>query len=241
MNKTISPRIERGMTKLVVPHQGKEIAFAYPSIGPNTYANIGKEILSQGMGVPTGDYMASLLHTAYCDNSVANEPEFQNVREIMKNRWLWVFNRNLWTKDGVYVLLDLEAIGRSQPLNQKDLEKMLKGSKKLPNGVKFSKDGKVRFAPKESYKLETHTSESLAKDGFVIASYGKEGAEKLREVSSKFKVKPYVYGVETDTSEQRLSALCTYGLGDGLIVNGFFFDDRNNLAFGVLKDSEENK
>lgn len=237
MGKKNSPRIERGMTKIVVPYEGKEVAFAYPSIGPNTYANVGKEILRQGMEVPKGDYTASLIHSAYCDDSVANEPEFQNIREIMKNRWLWVFNRNLWTKDGVYVLPDWEAIGRSQPLNQKDLEKMLKGSKELPNGVKFSKDGKVRFVPKESYKLETHTSESLAKDGFVIASYGKEGAEKLGEVSSKFKVKPYVFGVQTDTPEQRLSALFAGSLDDRLVVGGDCFDvvGWDSHAFGVLK------
>jgi len=235
MEKT-QARIERGNTKLVVPHQNKEITFAYPSVGPNTYTAVGKEILRQGMKVPTGDYMASLLHTAYCDSSVSNEPEYQNVRDIMKNRWLWVFNRNLWTKDGAYVLQDLKAIGRSQLLNQKDLEKMLKGSKGMPNGVRFSKDKKVRFAPKESYQLETQTPEQLAKNGFIIASYGIEGAEKLGEVSSKFKEKPYVYGVETDVPEQRVSALGSYILGDGLDVCGDNFDGyRYDHAFGVLK------
>jgi len=235
MEKRNAPRIERGMTRLVVPHQGKEIAFAYPSVGPNTYTQVGAEILKQGMNVPTGDYTASLLHTAYCDDSVAKEPEYQNVRELMKNRWLWVFNRNLWTKDGVYVLPDLEAIGRNQPLNQKDLEKMLKGSKEF-NGVRFSEDKKVRFAPKETYQLETNTPESLAKDGFVIASYGIEGAEKLGEVSSKFKVKPYVHGIKTDTQEQRVSGLGTNGLDGRLSVDGGNFGgSTGGHAFGVLK------
>lgn len=228
-------RIERGMTRLVVPHNKGEITFAYPSIGPNTYTQVGKDILDRKMIVPTGEYMASLLHAAYCDASVKNEPEFQNIRQIMKDRWLWVFNTNLWTKDGVYVLPDLKAIGRSQQLNQKDLEKMLKGSKEI-NGVRFSKDQSVRFAPKGSYQLQTHTPESLAKDGFVIASYGLEGAEKLGEVSSKFKDKPYVYGVETDTAEQRVSALDADGLGRGLCVYGSCFVGNRCLhAFGVLK------
>ncbi|MEK6829175.1 MAG: hypothetical protein AABY15_03530 [Nanoarchaeota archaeon] len=228
-------RIERGITKLVVPHEKGEVTFAYPSIGPNNYTEVGKEILKQEMNVPTGDYMASLIHTAYCNDSVKNEPEYQNIREIMKNKWLWVFNRNLWTKDGVYVLQDSKAIGRSQPLSQNDLEKMLKGSKEV-NGVRFSKDKNVRFAEKGSYQLENHTPESLAKDGFVIASYGIEGAEKLGEVSSKFKVKPYVYGVEKDTSEQRVSALYLNSFGDRLNVYGDVFGDYGDChAFGVWK------
>lgn len=222
--------------KLNIPHQGKSIFFAYPSIGPNTYTEVGKQILRAGMKVPTGDYTASLLHSAYCDDSISNEPEFQNIREIMKQRWLWVFNRNLWAKDGVYILPDLEASGRSQPLDQKNLEKMLKGSKEI-NGVRFSKDGKVRFAEKGSYHLGSHTPESLAKDGFMIASYGIEGAEKLGEVSSKFTNKPYIYGVETETPELRVSALVVnrdiirslYVLGFNFVFNG------NSSAFGVLK------
>ena len=234
----VQARIERGMTKLVVPHGNKEITFAYPSIGPNTYTAVGKEILSQGMKVPTGDYTASLLHTAYCNDSVSKEPEYQNIKGIMRNNFLWVFDKDLWTSEGVYVVPDLKATGRSQPLNQKDLEKMLKGSKELPNGVRFNKDKKVRFAPRESYQLESQTPEQLAKNGFVIASYGIEGAEKLGEVSSKFKVKPYVYGLKTDMSEQRVSALDdNWDIdGDWLGVSGNGFgDDWDSRAFGVLK------
>jgi len=241
MEKKNTSRIERiekvwtPDSKIIVPHNKGEIAFAYPSMGPNTYTQVGKDILDRKMKVPTGEYTASLLHAAYCDDSVKNEPEFQNIRQIMKDNWLWVFNTNLWTKDGVYVLSDLKAIGRSQQLNQKDLEKMLKGSKDI-NGIRFSKDQSVRFAPKGSYQLQAHTPESLAKDGFVIASYGVEGAEKLGEVSSKFKNKPYVYGVETDTAEQKVSALYAGSLGRRLNVGGnYFVDDRNSHAFGVLK------
>ena len=179
--------------------------------------------------------MASLLHTAYCNDSVADEPEFKNVRDIMRDKWLWVFNRNLWTKDGVYVLQDEGAIGRSQSLNQKDLEIMLKDSKEF-NGIRFSKDKKVRFAPKESYQLETNTPEVLAKNGFVIASYGVEGAEKLGEVSSKFKAKPYVFGVKTDNSEQRVSALFGNDFDNRLYVYGSDSDGGGDgRAFGVLK------
>src|SRR3989344_3183364 len=177
-NTIIQPRVERARTKLVVPHGGKEIAFAYPSIGPGSYFDVGRNILKSGQNVPTGDYASSLIHVAYCHSSVKDETEFQDVRNMMKKRWLWVFNRNLWTPEGVYVVQDLEAIGRSQLLNQNDLEKALKGGKEI-KGIRFSKDKRTRFASKESYDLGEHTSESLARNGFLIASYDFEGAEKL--------------------------------------------------------------
>jgi hypothetical protein len=240
--KTYEPsivRIEKVWTPdahLVVPHDERVIKFVSPSFGSNTYQNVGQEILSKNLNVPTGDYITSLLHSAYCFNNVRNTPEFKDVRDIMKSNWLWVFNRNLWTEKGVYVFQDSEAKGRSQLLDINELEKMLKDGKEI-NGIRFSNDGRVRFAPKESYKLGEHTSESFAKDGFMIASCKQEGAEKLGEVSAEFKNKPYIYGLEIQegqTSELRVSAV---NVDDGrLWFLGYYWSDYDRShAFGVLK------
>ncbi|PIN91551.1 hypothetical protein COU57_00180 [Candidatus Pacearchaeota archaeon CG10_big_fil_rev_8_21_14_0_10_32_14] len=182
--------------------------------------------------------MASLLHSAYCDDSVSNEPEFKNVREIMKNRWLWVFNRNLWTDKGVYVSQDDKAVGRSKQLDINELEKKLKGGRELSvGGIRFSQDGKTRYAPKGSYTSGDHTPERLSKDGFIIASCNQEGAEKLGEVSSKFKNNPYLYSLdisERQKPELRVSAVYGYFVG-------FRFDGGGRggcgrvHGFGVLK------
>jgi len=240
--KTYEPsivRIEKVWTPdahLVVPHDEEVIKFASPAFGPNTYRNVGQEILSKNLNVPTGDYTASLLHPAYCNSKIKDEPEFENIRGIMKGNWLWVFNRNLWTEKGVYVFQDLEAKGRSQPLDINELERMLKDGKEI-NGIRFSNDGRVRFAPKESYKLGEHTSESFAKDGFIIASCKQEEAEKSGEVSAEFKNKPYIYGLEIQegqTPELRVSAVHE---DDGRLRfygNGWDGNDRGH-AFGVLK------
>ncbi len=235
--KSYESRVVRGRVELWVPHNNEEIAFIYPSVGPDTYKNVRKTILENGQKVPTGDYTASLLHSTYCDDSVANEPEFENVREIMKNRWLWVFNKNLWTENGVYVIQDLDTIWESQPLVMNELEKMLKGGKEI-NEVRFSEDGRVRFAPNGSYNLGVNTPENFAKDGFIIASCGVEGAEKLGEVSAKFRYHPRVYGVEIEkgqTPEQRLSVV-DGDYGDRLIFLGDSFGDSGYCpSFGVLK------
>lgn len=229
------PRIVRKISELWVPHNSGEIAFVSSLVGPATYRNAGKLILRNGQKVPTGDYTASLLHSAYCNDSVANEPEFKNVRRTMENGWLCVFNRDLWTSNGVYVLQDKEAIGISQPLNINDLEKMLKGGKEI-GGIRFSQDGRARFAPKGSYIFGENTPEAFAKDGFIVASCGKEGAEKLGEVSAKFKTKPRIYGVEVQegqTPEQRVSSIDRYS--GWLNFGGMWGDLIGSYAFGVCK------
>ncbi len=231
-------RIEKIWTpdaKLWTPYEQGQISFAFPSLGPNAYRNVGKEVLSHGLRVPTGDYTASLVHSAYCDTQVKDEPEFQNIREIMKNRWLWVFNNCLWTDKGVYVIQDLKAEGKDRKLNLKSLEKSVnaKGIKDV-NGVRFSKDGRVRFAPKETYQLGEKTSQSLSEDGFVIASYDVDGAKRLGEVSGKFQSNPFTYGVvvsEGAQPELRISALG--GIGGRLLVVGYSFGGWG-LAFGVF-------
>lgn len=233
--KTNNARVVRGRRiELLVPHNGREIAFAYPSAGPDTYRNVGKRILSQGQRIPTGDETASLLYAAYCSPEVDGKPEFKNVRDLMRKRWLWVFNRNLWTAKGVYVLQDSEAVGRSEPLNVNDLEEMLKDGKEI-EGVRFSNDRKVRFAPKETYQLGEQTPKALTKNSFIIASCGEDGAKKLGEVSAKLKLKPYVWCIETEKPEQRVSALVDWD-GGRLGFNGGDFDGgRGSHAFGVLE------
>ena len=220
--------------KLWTPYDSGEIAFVSPAFGSNTYRNVGQEILSKNLKVPTGDYTASLLNSAYCSDA-SNEQGFKNVRDITKRSRLWVFNTNLWAVIGVYVAQDIDATGRSQPLNVSDLEKALKGGKEI-NGIRFSKDGKIRFAPKGSYNLEYNAPEAFAKDGFVIASCGEEGAEKLGEVSAKFKNKPYIHGLEVQkgqTPKQKLSTV--FGYVDGLRFDGDYWSDGWSHAFGVLK------
>ena len=236
MAETQTPRIERGLTKLCVPHNAGKIAFASLSAGPGRYVDVGKQILDDNQQVPTGDYTASLLHSAYCSEAV-NKPEFVSVGDIMSTRWLWVFNRNLWTSQGVYVFQDETATGRTQPLKADELEAKLKGGIELSSGgIRFGPDGKVRFAPAGSYSKGYKTPEEFAQDGFIIASCGEEGAKKLGEVSTKFRNRPYVYAlnVPEGQNEQRISAVYEYD--DRFRFDGDDWDGNDDgCAFGVLK------
>ena len=231
-------KIERGLTKLITLHEpkGSSKVFVYPSIGPNTYQNVGREILKQNYKLPEANETASLLHAAYL-SELKDEPEFQHVREILKNQWLWVFNRKLWADNGVYTIFDPTAQGLNEELTVEHLEKRLNGGKELKGiEVRMSEDNTVRFAPKGSYTLGEHTSESLAKDGNVISEYLQEGAEKLGETAETFNRNPYVWGLNIDEGANpilRVSAVVDC-VGRLLVDGNLFGNGRDGHAFGVL-------
>lgn len=204
------PRIVRGRTEMIVPHQNTELAYISPAVGPDNYQSVGQAIIQQGLSVPHGDYTAPLVHAAYC-SALKDEPEFANVRDMARKRWLWVFNRNLWTPQGVYTIQDERAVGRSEPLTVESLEGMLKGGRELKTGgIRFSQDSRVRFAPKGSYVFGERSANDLAKDGFMITQYGERGAELLAEASATLRNVPITYGLdiaEGQTPELHFSTL----------------------------------
>ena len=237
-------RVERGQANLVVPTGESELMYVHPAVGPSTYQEVGRQIISQNQSVPTGDLTAPLIYMAYCDETVKNEPKFSGVRDLIKNRYLWVFNRNIWTTEGVYVVQDEDAEWRNASFNIEELEDLLSDGD-TEFGVKFSQDRKIRFAPKNTYSLGEQSPESLARDGFVIANYDVKGAEKLREVSSRMRSGPKTYGLkieEGQNPEQRVASLDSYwNFGDSrLCVDGNYWDDYGfGFAFGVVPHKRE--
>lgn len=218
--------VERARSKLHVPLEQGEYVYARPAFGPDTYQNVGKQILRAGLAVPTGDAIVPLMHAAYCRPS--QDKEFSDVTSAIKSRWLSVFNQDIWTSEGLYVIQDTQAQGLSKVRTVKSLEKRLKNAKELSwGGLRFSKNGSVRFAPKGSYTIGKHTSQSLAKDGAVVAQYGIRGAELLGEVIEIIQKPAYTHGLEIQKDqkpEQRVSslgvgvvALHLYGVGFGYL------------------------
>ncbi len=241
MANQVIPIITRGITggRTGIDFLTKGRTFIHPAAGPGNYRSVGKTILENNLGVPSGDDTSILIYPAYCVPKVKDEPEFTNVREIMKNQYLWIFNRNGWAKKGVYVLKDPQALGTSEPLDQENLEKMLEGGTELISGVILSKDKNLAFAEKQTYKLGEHTPESFAKDGFVIATnFGLEGAEQMAEVASAFTKHCYTFGIESDKLVQTVSALDSGYYGDRLRLVGGYEGYWDGRAFGVIKSGE---
>jgi len=152
----------------------------------NLFNDLNKEIIMLGGRLPTGDEVAFLC----------SEPSsylLNNFRKQLFYGGIKVFNKNFWTDKGVYVVQDTEPKVRIKKPIVNNLENMLEGGEEI-EGVKFSKDGNVRFAgyrgEYQKYKamdkkvyLCHHfgTNLPLSKNSFAIASFGEKGAKKIED------------------------------------------------------------
>ncbi|MBS3080204.1 hypothetical protein J4221_01925 [Candidatus Pacearchaeota archaeon] len=176
--------------------------------------------------------------------------------------WVPIFNRNLWTDKGVYVFQDPNVKGRSEMIDENELEEQLKNtffswkSKKV-NGVRFRKDGSLRFAPRETFSyFKQHAGATYenfydgTNSGFLIANFGVEGADKLIQVSKKFRERPDVHGIDKEKltekgelkkemggskSNLRITYINGINISLGLSIFGTGTDEFEGYALGVLK------
>ena len=236
-----TPTIERGRTRITIP--ARDVVFTHPFEGPNSYQEVGNRILQDqtaNLGLPTAEKTAYFLQEVYNGpEQFQNEAEPAELRNIMKQRHLWIFNRNLWVggeNPGVYIQHDPQALGNSQTLNVCDLEESLRGGTEV-EGVKFSQDGRTAFASRETYKEGEFTPEEFAKDGFVLASFGKMGTEKIAEVSQSdhFRYKnPKSWII--DPSDEPVQTLSAVGGDNGRLglCGLYHVGDRSGYASGVF-------
>ena len=243
-----TPSIERGITRLKV---AENITFAHPFAGPNDYRGIAQEILKnkvKKMYLPDGEKTSYLVRAVYCGpQKFQSQPESIELREqIMKPRYLWLFQRNLWIPKevktnygpGVFVVYDEKGVGTSEELDIGELERELKGGRKLKNGIIFSEDEKTSFAPRNTYREGEMSSKEFANDGFIIISNKEQGARNLAEVSQsnhfEYK-KPSSWIVDPGNKPvQTVSALGYRFFCDNRLVFGGYLGGRGGHASGVL-------
>lgn len=213
-------QVKEGRTELTVPHQGKELTFIHPQYGPNTYVNVKSSIEQAGLTTPTLAQTVSLVHAAfYSDDKYSTE-----IQKFMKSNWLWGFTGTLYVPNKGAYIQDHPAIRNGMPfMEQSDLVKKLE-----------SNDPTVRFVP-FGFKTESMSSLELAKNVYVQALVGQEGAEQLAEIADKHGKKPYLWSLRsTDEPTTRVSALNSNWIdGRRLYVDGNGHGDNNGCAFGV--------
>ena len=238
------PRIERGIAKLIIPHKKGELVAAWPSKGPNTYKNVGKEILNDknNLRVQTGYETALFANKSYG----RKEPEFQDVRDKIDKRYLHVYQVNFWLPEndknsGMYSIYDANALGRDIEFNQEELEEKLRGAEGY-RGVRINRDSGVAFAPRSKIYLGKETDWNKFKiNGKNIAIFSPEGAEELAELGKNHFGYGYCWGVIGNQEVKKtLSALYRFWYFDGwLYVDGDYWDCGGvGHAFGVCKDSQ---
>ena len=226
-------KIREGKIELIAEHAGKEIIFVYPASGPGTYADVRSKISEGKLKMPTMSETASLVYSAWQNSEEKYSKEIIN---LLKSKWLWANNGILWAKKGVYVQDNPPVKDGNIIMDEKRLEKKLSNCQ---YGIMKSCDESIRFT-EYGFDLESQNAYNLAKNRFVIALAGTEGAEKLAKTAEKYPSKPYVFGFNRpDENKIRVAALGSYW-GDGrLFVFGVFHDyGWLGFASGVSKTGE---
>lgn len=167
--------------------EGKQVTFAYPPFDSGSYREVYKKILDHNQAIPNGDNIISLIYASFLENSFKDKLEFKNFRSILREG-VYIPNINVLSEEGVYVIHDNLGSGPESKYNIAELKRKLKCGI-VKKGVRFSRDGKIRFAPRASCHF-SQTNESLSSNGFFIANFGVEGAKKLKKLSETFYYKP---------------------------------------------------
>ena len=218
--------VREGRTEIDVPHQNGILTFIHPYMGPNTFAKVGEQIDEKNLQRPTYAQTASLAHTAWQnqDNKYSQE-----IIKLLKSNWFWGFNGILYVpKEGAFIEDAPKVVDGRVSMDKSALVKRLEAGDKA-----------VRFAP-FGFKTGEQSAKDLAKNAFIIALAGEEGAEKLTEVAGKYSAKPYVNSYnKIDQETVRVPALDECYVGYWLGVYSSDWDDfRSGCAFGVSNSCE---
>ena len=219
--------VQEGKTYLTVPHAGGKIAFEYPAF-KGTYANVAEQIDKAGLKRPNSAETASLVYDAWKNQKGEKESE---IISILKNNWLWEYTGNLYLpksneeiSNGVILEINPKIINGKLAMDKNSLVQRLKENDPL-----------VKFVP-FGFKIKEQNLIELQKNPYIIARYGKEGAEKIAEIASKYKNNPYVNIFNSVNKEEtRMSALDNFwSFNDGLDVNGsIWYSYNRGRACGV--------
>lgn len=183
----------RGKHLVYVPHLDGEIAFSIPIVAYGTnvahfnyfprgdYFECRKQIGYEGLNTPTFSHNISLVNAAW--QNPEERLSHQILSSIENSGSLWGFTGILYVPDeGAYIQdnpkvrvesnLDILVMRRSNLINKLE-----------------ANDPSVRFVP-FGYKINKVSRRGLAKNKFLQALLGEEGAEKFVEVSNKYKDAP---------------------------------------------------
>ena len=214
-----------------IPHNGSTISFQHPAFR-GTYESVAGQIDKEGLQRPTSPETASLVYDVFQNPEGEYESEIVN---ILRNNWFWEFTGNLYlpksndeVNDGVIIEQNPQIVKGRLSMDKQSLVKRLQDG-----------DQSVKFVP-FGFKIDEQSVFDLMKNPYIIARYGKEGAEKIVEVASKYKKSPKLWSFNSvDTETPRLSALNgNRSFDDGLHVNGgSWIGDNDSRAFGKLKEA----
>lgn len=208
-----------------IPHEGKELTFEYPAYR-GYYGEVAEAIDRAGLKRPSSAETASLIYDVWKNSKGEYESQ---ILDILRNNWLWEFTGNLYipksneeVNNGVIIEYNPKIVSGKLVMDKSSLIKKLQEN-----------DSLVKFVP-FGFETGSQSPKELGKNQYILARYGKEGAEKIAQIASKYNNNPYVYSFDSVNEEKaRMSALCDgRGVGGGLCVDGYWDDGSDGHAFG---------
>tara|TARA_Y100000034_G_C6846117_1_gene383302 strand:- start:40 stop:804 length:765 start_codon:yes stop_codon:yes gene_type:complete len=232
------------VAELSVGLEDSRVTFAYPPFGEGTHSAVGRLISRNGLEFPTGDHTVELLYAAVMgpkgDSNASYALEIRNAMPLL------LFQTNHWFKEGVYIEQGKTPKGMRNVSDKERLERLLEDATNLPNGIRFSRDQTIRFAPRKSYKDGELDYKEVANDGFIIASCGIGRAKKLSELSleSGNEFRTWLPRIDSEKPYDRTVSSLSYGGSfseanariDFRAMRGY----ADGYAFGVKKSLPKN-
>ena len=222
-------KVEKGYTKLTIPHEGNEITFQHP-VFKGTYANVAEQLDKAGLKRPTSPETASLVYDVWKNSKGEYESE---IIGILKSNWLWEFTGNLYLpksneeiNNGVILEYNPKIENGKLVMDKSSLIKRLQEN-----------DSDVKFVP-FGFKTGKQNLLEFAKNPYIVSRYGEEGAEKISEVASRYNKDPYLWSFDSVEEEKvRVSALNGGWGGDGglNVDGGDWYGIGGGHAFGIKK------
>lgn len=180
-------------------------------------------LLSSGIGgsqtyAPSFEEMVSLVYRAVQiakgkrENNRLPDLQAEGIMSNLRNDGLFGFTRILWAEDGVYAYdghghilskhntqrvkqFSVDRVPLVGEMNVANLRDRL--SSKESDGIIYSKDYSVRFAPKGYWRFKIGDADSvkIETNSVVRAIAGSQGAERLARIACDLGPKAYIHGI----------------------------------------------
>ena len=238
--------------KIAVPHKKGTIRVIHPFLSEKDYYRSAKKISSMGLQRPNASELSSVLRYGYTwDHLIVND-----IKEIMEEgvgyqgcNGFDAFTGVFFVPDGV---LFQDNPGFSKKAEEDDVfisdylmaepnDLMSRLGSRQEDGVTYG-ENTLRFTP-YGFKTGVMTAKELAKNNFIIGLMsGREGAEDIGYVASKFPRNPelYVYSFETTKKpiiKHIVRMYCEYPDSQKkLVIDGIDYGEGLCSSFGILRD-----
>ncbi|MFA5992423.1 MAG: hypothetical protein WC796_01810 [Candidatus Pacearchaeota archaeon] len=222
-------KIEIGRTVFSeIPHKGKMLTFV--DLGEeNTFYGGGNELESENLGLPSSQHIVSLLHELW------KNPKGKYERKMIP-RLFFEYTRSIYVpkipgedlSDGYFIEHSPDMEDWSL-IDRKGLVKKLESGTRQVRSVIFSADEAVAFAPENRARTglfnipESFTTKGLINNDYILARYGEEGEEKLREIAKNYKGS---HGVHLKLDDKEIVNLCSIssnGAGGITVFGDYIF------------------